>query len=174
MSEPELRRRERQLARREQVLRAREAELSSPGPSLDRFDALLCELATQPAPDRLRRPLAALVGVLGLWLLASPVVLGLSTAAGTWSCVVCGAALAVAAGARLAGSAHPLPSLTIAVVSVLLIACALSLDTAREVVDCAVVGALGLACALAPPWIARARPRRAGARRRTVAALPDR
>lgn len=178
LTEPELRLRERQLARREQVLHAREAELTSSSLSLDRFDALLREFAEQPtpnraeqpAPERLQSPLASAAGLLGIWLLASPVVLGLATAVGAWSCILCGAALAVAAATRLTHAAHPLPPLMIGVVSVLLIACALSLDSAREVLNCAVTGALGLASALAPPLIARTRRRRAGARRRPTAA----
>ena len=114
LTEPELRLRERRLARREQVLRARLSELAAPDRSPDRLDALLRELVERTPPDRVSPALGAAVGLLGLWLLASPVMLGFAAAGAAWSCVACGIALAVAGAARLSGAAHQLPCWAIA------------------------------------------------------------
>jgi hypothetical protein len=57
----------------------------------------------QPAPG-------VTPGLLGLWLLAGPVVLGFGAGSAAWSCIACGIVVAVAAGIRLSGAAHPLVS----------------------------------------------------------------
>src|SRR5919197_2636561 len=80
-TEPELRLREQRVARREQLLRAREAELSAERCSADRLDALVREFVDRTPRARLEPAPGVLPGALGLWLLASPVVLGFGRAA---------------------------------------------------------------------------------------------
>ena len=149
LSEPELRLRERRLARREQVLRAREAELRPAGCSPDRVDALLRELVDVAPPARLPRPVGAAPGLLGVWLLASPVVLGFAAEGAAWSCTACGVVMTLAAG--LAGARRSLASWAVVAASVWLIASALWLHASSgATIDCAVSGALGLPAGLAP------------------------
>src|SRR5918911_546936 len=97
LTEPELRLREQRLARREQLLRAREAELSAERCSADRLDALVRELVDRAPPARLPPASGVAPGLLGVWLLAGPVVLGFAEGGAAWSCLACGIVAVVVA-----------------------------------------------------------------------------
>jgi hypothetical protein len=158
LSEPELRLREQRLARREQLLRAREAELSAERCPADRFDALVREFVGRPPsarlpPERARLepPPGVAPGLLGLWLLASPVVLGFGERGVAWSCVVCGIVVAIAAAIRLSGAADLMISAALVTAGAWLIVSAVWLDGGpRATTDCAVCGVLALVLGLAP------------------------
>jgi hypothetical protein len=166
LTEPELRLRARRLARREQVLRAREAELAVAESSPDQLGALMRELVDRAPPARVAPALGVAPGLLGLWLLASPVVLGFAAEGAAWSCIACGIVAALAAGLRLSGAAHPLASWSLVAASAWLIAFAPWLDApARAGIACEVSGALGLAAAVAPHALREPSRRGGGARR---------